>query len=468
MLTITNILACTVEGGYALRGGMPWGTQAWAKSDLGRFSAVTRRPNSAVLMGRKTWESLPHKPLQGRHNIVVSSRPEAGTSAVSWAKSFNEGVEAARLAGCTSVWVIGGDSMWVAAKSHPEYVGDDVLITPEEYETDQRTSIADTFDCGNRHEDAYLRLMGRIITEGVVNPNRTGVDTRVLLNKKLKFELSRDGRPIIPLLTSKTCLLKNICVELASFLRADDNTEFMRERGCNIWDGNSTREFLDSRGLHDYEPGQLGPIYGCQWRRWNADWSPTEGFTSGGFDQIADLIKRARATPDDRRLIVSAWNPTKVSQMALPPCHMFFQVNILSGQAEEVRVVSSKGNTPESPQDGAKLNSGDKHLHLTFYMRSADIALGVPYNIASYAILAHLLAREIGVKPGTVTCIMANCHIYENHVELAREQVKRPTYAFPTLDMKSNTIEEFINMPYADNIRVDNYVHGAFIPYPMN
>jgi thymidylate synthase len=297
--------------------------------------------------------------------------------------------------------------------------------------------------------------MGRIISKGVVNPNRTGIDTRVLLNKKLKFELMRDGMPTIPLLTSKTCLLKNICVELASFLRADDNTDFMRERGCNIWDGNSTREFLDSRGLRDYAPGQLGPIYGCQWRRWNADWNPTDGFTSSGFDHIADLIKRAREKPECRRLIVSAWNPTKVSQMALPPCHMFFQINILgSGGA------FSDGKTTPGVDD--------KRLHLTFYMRSADIALGVPYNIASYAILAHLLAREIGVKPGTVTCIMANCHIYENHVELAREQVNRLTYAFPTLDMKSNTIEEFIAMPYADNIRVDNYVHGAFIPYPMN
>jgi thymidylate synthase len=123
---------------------------------------------------------------------------------------------------------------------------------------------------------------------------------------------------------------------------------------------------------------------------------------------------------------------------------MFFQVNILRGA------------------------DGIPDLHLTFYMRSADIALGVPYNIASYAILAHLLSREIGVRPGTVTCIMANCHIYENHVELAKMQVNMPTYAFPHLYMKSNTIDEFINMKYAENIRVDNYVHGAFLPYPMN
>lgn len=467
-LRVSNILACTPSGGYAFNGDLPWlakgiPVQPWARSDMSRFSAVTRRPGSAVVMGRKTWESLSHKPLQGRLNVVISRSAtcqftEGGE--VSWVKTDHQTVwvnslEAA-LAVCRSentpnVWIIGGESLWTAARELPEYVGSDVLITPGEFQFDQRTSLAEGLLRGNPQEDAYLKLMQDIIDRGIVQPNRTGVNTRVLLNQTLVFDLTRDGVPIIPLLTSKTCLLKNICVELASFLRADDNTEYMRERGCNIWDGNSTREFLDSRGLRDYAVGQLGPIYGCQWRKWNADWTPTGGFGSEGLDQIADLIARAKRDPTDRRLVVSAWNPGKVPQMALPPCHMFFQVNILGGQA--------------GPQT-AQITGGQ--LHMTFYMRSADIALGVPYNIASYAILSHLLAREIGVQPGTVTCIMSNCHIYENHVELAREQTARPTFAFPTLDMRAKNIDEFINLSYEENINVNNYVHGAFIPYKMN
>jgi thymidylate synthase len=147
---------------------------------------------------------------------------------------------------------------------------------------------------------------------------------------------------------------------------------------------------------------------------------------------------------------------------------MFFQVNILGGQAgpQTAQITGGQAGPQTAQITGGQ--AGPQQLHMTFYMRSADIALGVPYNIASYAILSHLLAREIGVQPGTVTCIMSNCHIYENHVELAREQTARPTFAFPTLDMRAKNIDEFINLSYEENINVNNYVHGAFIPYKMN
>ncbi len=226
----------------------------------------------------------------------------------------------------------------------------------------------------------YERLLGRALHYGALKSDRTGTGTRSLFAERLSYDLARG----FPLITTKLVHFKSVAVELLWMLRGDTNVRWMQQQGVTIWD-----EWAD-------EDGELGPVYGRQWRTW-----PIPG---GHVDQVAQLINTIRGNPDDRRQIVSAWNVEELPQMALPPCHLLWQTYVAGGR-----------------------------LSLQVYQRSADLLLGVPFNVASYALLTHLLADQAGLQPGTLTWVGGDCHVYLNHIDQVKEQLNRVPRRFPTL-----------------------------------
>ena len=227
----------------------------------------------------------------------------------------------------------------------------------------------------------YLELLDEVLEHGYEKSDRTGTGTRSLFGRQLRFDLSRG----FPLLTTKKVHLRSIVVELLWFLRGETNLQFLHEHKVSIWD-----EWADAQG-------ELGPVYGKQWRSW-------ETARGGSIDQIAQVQRQIRETPDSRRLIVSAWNVGDIEQMALPPCHLLFQFYV----------------------------AGDR-LSCQLYQRSADLFLGVPFNIASYALLTMMMASATGLKPGEFVHTFGDVHLYNNHLEQAKLQLSREPRELPAL-----------------------------------
>ncbi|UUL81514.1 thymidylate synthase [Sphingomonas qomolangmaensis] len=253
----------------------------------------------------------------------------------------------------------------------------------------------------------YLDLMQRALDHGVVTMDRTGVGTRSVFGHQMRFDLAQG----FPVLTTKKLHLRSIIVELLWFLRGDTNIGWLRDRQVRIWD-----EWAD-------ENGDLGPVYGKQWR----DWATAEG---GHVDQIAELIATIRGNPTSRRQIVTAWNPGELHAMALSPCHCLFQTHVANGR-----------------------------LSLQLYQRSADIFLGVPFNIASYALLTHMLAQICDLEVGEFIWTGGDCHLYENHLDQAREQLSRTPGTLPTLTILRRP-------PSIDAYEYEDFVLNDYVAQP--
>ncbi|QRZ62034.1 thymidylate synthase [Rothia sp. ZJ932] len=264
----------------------------------------------------------------------------------------------------------------------------------------------------------YEDLLAEIMETGDEKSDRTGTGTRSVFGRQMRFDL----RESFPLITTKRVHFKSIAVELLWFLRGDSNVRWLQERGVSIWD-----EWAD-------EDGELGPVYGVQWRSWPAGHGET-------IDQIAKVIESLKTNPDSRRHIVSAWNPAEVDEMALPPCHALFQFYVRTGQ------------------------DGTRELSCQLYQRSADMFLGVPFNIASYALLTQLIAEEVGMVPGEFVWTGGDCHIYSNHFEQVREQLSREPYPYPQLRVKNKKASIF-DYEFEDFELVD-YRHHPTIKAPI-
>jgi thymidylate synthase len=266
----------------------------------------------------------------------------------------------------------------------------------------------------NLEEKNYLNLLENILNTGSVKKDRTGVGTISIFGSQLKFSLENNK---IPMLTSKKMFHRGVIEELLFFIRGDTNTKLLEEKGVNIWKGNTSREFLDSKGFSNLEEGSMGKGYGFQWRRFG------ETETSKGIDQLKNVVNIIKTDPDSRRIIISAWNPLQLNEMVLPPCHAFMQFYV-----------------------------NDNKLSCHFYMRSVDTFLGLPFNILSYAILTHMLASMLNLQAKELIFSGGDTHIYSNHIEQVKTQIQREPFAFPYLLIKKkiSSIEEMEKMKFKD------------------
>ena len=253
----------------------------------------------------------------------------------------------------------------------------------------------------------YLELMARVRHEGVEKGDRTGTGTLSVFGHQMRFDLA-DG---FPLVTTKKLHLRSIIHELLWFLKGDTNIRYLNDNGVRIWD-----EWAD-------ENGDLGPVYGAQWRSW------PDG-SDDGLDQIGDVIARIKSTPDSRRLVVSAWNPAEVDGMALPPCHCLFQFYVANGR-----------------------------LSCQLYQRSADIFLGVPFNIASYALLTHMVAHVTGLEAGEFVHTFGDAHLYLNHLAQADEQLSRTPRSLPRLAIRRQVSD-------IDGFAYEDFEITGYDPHP--
>ncbi|KAL9001512.1 MAG: hypothetical protein Q9169_000087 [Polycauliona sp. 2 TL-2023] len=325
------------------------------------------------------------------------------------------------------------------------------LATKPSADTHDSKFKADGLDTRPAHEEhQYLNLIREILANGEHRPDRTGTGTLSLFAPTpLRFSLSRPSDcsssppiPILPLLTTKRVFLRAVIAELLWFISGSTSSIPLSAAGINIWDGNGSREYLDSVGLSHREIGDLGPVYGFQWRHFGAEYVDAQtNYAGQGVDQLAEVIDKLKNRPYDRRIILSAWNPKDLGKMALPPCHMFaqFYVSFLRGSgrsaAEKRRDDDTKTGDTDPTTSSTMKPKPKGILSCQLYQRSCDMGLGVPFNIASYALLTHMLAHVCDLTPGTFTHTMGDSHVYLDHVDAVKVQLEREPREFPELIM---------------------------------
>ena len=349
----------------------------------------------------------------------------------------------------------------------------------------------------NNADKQYLEFLNYILENGEVKGDRTGTGTISIFDYSMTFDMSEG----FPLLTSKKVFTKAVIHELIWFLRGDTNIKYLVDNGVHIWDGDAFKNFMNkSEGDPDMiwnqeqfihmiktddefaeKWGELGPVYGKQWRRWGGYKKEPNGWHHGipsGYkdipvgDQIADLINDLKNNPDSRRLIVSAWNVGELDQMVLPPCHNFFQCYTSLVKLED-RIkwyCDSVGRDISFGEDFTEEFLNEKNvptrkLSLKWNQRSCDVPLGIPFNISSYGILLHLLAKEVNMIPYQLKFTGGDCHIYLNQVEGVKEQLKRNTHKLPRLVLSDNiSIDE---LKY-DDIKIVDYKSEPTISFPLS
>lgn len=494
-LSFEVIVAASRNRVMGVNGGLPWGMAL--KQDLARFSKLTR--GHVVLMGRKTWDSLPVKPLPDRKHVIITSTPERYTTEYATDRETTrfcriaDFVDAVRALNpeskqCT-IFVIGGRQILAhfigyANTMHLTWVDTSIPIpipllntsttttytllpripgrftltqyqqAPPEpgcprYEFLTYTTTPTGADTPPNNETVYLDLLRDILTYGNARPDRTGTGTVGVFGRQLRFDLTA-----LPILTTKFVAWKSCIRELLWFLRGSTDSRELSREGVRIWQGNSSRAFLDARGLGDLPEGDIGAGYGFQWRHFGAEYGTCEMEYAGqGVDQIEAVVKSLREDPFGRRHVVSAWNPTALSRMALPPCHVLFQFYVDS---------SASSSTSSSPSSSSSSSSHRLSCHL--YQRSVDCFLGLPFNILSYAILTRIVAMRAGLA-GVKELIIStgDTHIYSDHIPHVQEQLTRSPCPTPVLDIHPDVA----TLDWKD-ISIDHFtMHGYFHHEPI-
>lgn len=421
--------------GISHKSSIPW----YLPEDLKHFKDITM--GSTVIMGRNTFESLP-RPLRGRRNVVLTKNPTLEFEGAESICSFEAiALLVKQHAPEEKVFIIGGAALYqrfidVADKIYltevQNYFECDNVIkggVPNCYsltdfsEVKKRGIVRYRFLEYSRpvskdtNEEKYLGLTKEILEFGVPKHDRTGTGTISRCGAQLRFDIS-NGK--IPMLTTKRVPFSVVIEELLWFCRGDTDNQILQEKGIKIWDGNSSREFLDSRGLYDYPDGCIGPGYGFQWRRFGAKYKPEYADSSkclfgeiGGVDQLANVEHLLKTDPFSRRIMINAWNPSVLDKMALPPCHF-----VVMFYVEEIE--------------------GIKYLSCHFVMRSNDILLGLPLNLVSYSVLTQILALKCGMKAKELIYSCTDTHIYSNHLDQVKRQLLRTPRAAPLLQIDSS------------------------------
>lgn len=422
-------------------GTIPW----YCPKDLQRFKQITM--GKTIIMGRKTWDSLPRKPLPGRINVVISRQPhQFDNKNVIFSDSLQNALDISYVLN-NEIFVIGGSEIYKQALKHSHL--DKIFITEikEKFDGDTyfpkldskfrkiMTQDEDTFTYKiyhNHDEYQYLDLIRNIIDNG---EKKCG--TLTLSGNMMKFNLQNS----FPLLTTKRVFWKGVVEELLWFIKGSTECRSLNNKGVKIWNPNSKRDFLDSRGLNEYNEGELGPIYGFQWRNFGADYvsennkNKEELNFNFGIDQLTNVIKMIKEEPNSRRIILNSWNAKDIDKMALPPCHVMCQFLVNNGE-----------------------------LTCIMYQRSADMGLGVPFNIASYSLLTYLIASVTNTKPKEFIHYLADTHIYEEHIEALEKQLLRTPNDFPTIKInKRDNIDDFT----VNDIKLINYNPHEKIKMPL-
>ncbi|KAL3012642.1 hypothetical protein AAZX31_06G010300 [Glycine max] len=495
--TYQVVVAATQDWGIGKDGKLPWRLP----TDLKFFKEITMKTSdpgkkNAIVMGRKTWESIPleYRPLSGRLNVVLT---RSGSFDIATAEnvvicgSMSSALELLAASpyslSIEKVFVIGGGQIFREALNVPgceaihlteiqSSIECDTFMPPVDFTIFRpwyssfpkvennirysfttyvrvRSSAAESagqnidplldnnsesmkFEVkdfsflpkmiSERHEEyLYLKLVQDIIAEGTTKGDRTGTGTLSKFGCQMRFNL----RGNFPLLTTKKVFWRGVVEELLWFISGSTNAKVLQEKGIHIWDGNASREYLDGVGLTEREEGDLGPVYGFQWRHFGARYTDMHHDYSGqGFDQLLDVINKIKRNPDDRRIILSAWNPVDLKLMALPPCHMFAQFYVAHGE-----------------------------LSCQMYQRSADMGLGIPFNIASYALLTCMIAHVCDLIPGDFIHVIGDAHIYRNHVRPLQEQLHNQPKPFPVCTLKINPKKKDIDSFVAADFKLIGY-----------
>nr|WQM86917.1 bifunctional dihydrofolate reductase-thymidylate synthase [Marseillevirus cajuinensis] len=404
------VFACDQRGGIGKEGKIPW----HLPEDLATFQRMTfGRP---IIYGRKTLESFPgSKPLPKRRNIVVSRNTSLSVEGAEVAHSIEE---AFSLVDGVCV-VIGGSEIYTQClEQFPDLcLGVSRTLVMGKHDVDTWFSVKQTkysyliksshnFETAmlfrkSEGELAYLSLLSEVLYSGEKREDRTGTGTRSLFGKNLIFENISEK---FPLITVKRMAWGCVLSELLWFLSGSTDSKMLELQNNNIWKKNSSRKFLDGRGLN-YREGDCGPIYGFQWRHWGAKYVDCDtNYRGQGTDQILSIVSSINKNPNSRRMVLSAWNVSDLDKMCLPPCHSFSQFYVRG-----------------------------EYLDCHLYQRSADLALGVPFNIASYACLLSILAKTTEKKAGNLTMSFGDVHVYETHIENACKMLERLPHKSPKL-----------------------------------
>uniref|UniRef100_A0A8C7YAC6 Thymidylate synthase n=1 Tax=Oryzias sinensis TaxID=183150 RepID=A0A8C7YAC6_9TELE len=276
-------------------------------------------------------------------------------------------------------------------------------------------------------ERGYLDLVKHILQNGRRKGDRTGTGVLSVFGAQVRYSL----RDQFPLLTTKRVFWKGILEELLWFIKGSTNAKELSDKGVKIWDANGSRAFLDNLGFTDREEGDLGPVYGFQWRHFGAEYKDMHtDYTGKGVDQLQNIIDTIKKNPEDRRIIMCAWNPKDLPLMALPPCHALCQFYVCDGE-----------------------------LSCQLYQRSADMGLGVPFNIASYALLTYMIAHITGLQPGDFVHTLGDAHVYANHAEPLQEQLQRDVRPFPKLKIKRTVAN-------IDDFTAEDFEICGYSPHP--
>jgi len=462
MNNFVGIVAFCKNNGIGNNNTIPWNI----KDDIVFFKIITT--DCIVVMGKNTYDSLPekHKPLKNRLNIVLTNSPPDNYESASnliytdYANVFS--IIQTNIPRYKNVFVIGGvsiyklfynnissfyvtyiDKSFDVDKHFPMLTNDFALCVHSKNHWDETEQCYFRFlkyyrlSSKYEHDETYFKLAKRVLSNNQERTNRTDISTLSVFGDQISFNIEHN----VPLLTTKRVAWKSCIEELLWFMRGDTDANILKEKKVNIWNGNSSRDFLDKVGLTHLNEGDCGANYSFQWRYYGQQYKDcsTQYIKKTKYDQINNIIHLLKTDPFSRRIFLSAWNPVDLDKTVLPPCHVSVQFYV----------------------------DNNKGLSCHMYQRSCDVFLGLPFNIFSYTVLTYILAKKCNLTPRKLIISLGDVHIYSNHIEQMREQMSRNVLAYPKLVLSDNIVDKEIEDININDFEIVGYFPHNSIKAPM-